>query len=140
MKKLCSRFIATGLFLALLLIPAVPASAASPDDASKISVFASCTHTYTSIKTGPIINETCTTVSRNYREVCRDCGIEVKSGIITEYKDTPTHSFSWRSVGCNKKTHTYEKVCSKCGQKGETLTKACNGNCIYPNRIIESVS
>lgn len=140
MKKLCSRFIATGLFLALLLIPAVPASAASPDNAPKINVPASCKHTHVSVKIGGIVSETCTTITRTYREVCNDCEMEVRAGTITKDKDSPTHSLSWRSVGCNKKTHTYEKVCSKCGQKGETLTKACNGNCIYPNRIIESVS
>lgn len=115
----------------------IPASAASPDDAPKATVLASCKHTYVSVEVGGIVSETCTTITRTYREVCNDCGTEVKAGTITKAKDTPTHSLSWRSVGCNKKTHTYEKICSKCGYRGEYLNVSCNGNCVYPNRITE---
>lgn len=94
-----------------------------------------CSHADKDIYINDKVGETCTHDIYNYIEVCNICGIVVAGGRTHIQKSTPTHTFTWITIGCNGVNHTYEYRCTKCGFVQQNMTRPCNGNCNELNSI-----
>lgn len=121
MKKIISVFLCTLMVIFLFL----PASAAPYSYSNEY-----CTHSYTSIYENGKVEETCTTETYIYEKFCNNCGKKLEGGTIVRQKNSPSHTYTWVSIGCANGQHSYESRCTRCGFIVESMTLKCYGNCI----------
>lgn len=117
MKKFISVFLC-GLMVISLCLPASASGIEPP-----------CEHKQTWIDE-TLKGETCRYVTYYYKKFCTKCGALLEQGTIVREKTSPSHTYTWVSLGCAGGEHTYERRCTKCGFVAECMTLKCYGNCI----------
>lgn len=118
MKKLIAVFLCP-LMVILLFLPASASSSNPP-----------CAHSNVKIYENGKVGETCTTETYIYEKFCNSCWEKLDGGTIVRQKNSPSHTYTWVSLGCANGQHSYESRCTRCGFIVESMTLKCYGNCI----------